>query len=159
MFRSERDGLSWAFLALFVLFVVLGVAQIVGDFRAISAWRHAATQPGEALIWGASAQRILPTGGGGYAGVFVLSSTRLRYIPRASARIRGAGPAEWSLDRLGTVSVEPNDHRRRVRGSRWVVVSVDREDPITLLNNHQDLLADDLHTALLRARQLRGPTG
>jgi hypothetical protein len=55
--------------------------------------------------------------------------------------------------------VEPNDHRRRVRGSRWVVVSVDREDPITMLNNHQDLLADDLHTALLRARQLRGPTG
>lgn len=158
VFRTDRDGLSWALLAVFVLFTVLGVAQIVGDFRAISAWRHVATEPGEALIWGTSAQRILPTGGGGYAGMFVLSSTRLRYIPRASARIRGAHPAEWSLDRLGTVSIEPNDHRKRVRGSRWVIVSVEQEDPITLLNNHQDLLANDLHMALLRAREQRRPT-
>ena len=157
VFRTDRDGLSWAFLTLFVLFAVLGGAQIVGDLRAVRAWRRVVTEPGEALVWGTSAQRILPTGGGGYAGVVVLSSTRLRYIPRASARIRGASPAEWPLDRLGTVSIEPNDHRKRVRSSRWVVLSVEQQAPITLLNNHQDLLADDLHTALLRARQHHGP--
>lgn len=158
VFRTNGDGLSWAFLALFVVFAVLGAAQIAGDLRAVGAWRLVVTEPGETLVWGTSAQRILPTGGGGYAGVFALSSTRLRYIPRALARIRGASPAEWSLDRLGTVSIEPNDHRKRVRGSRWVVLSVEQEDPITLLNNHQDLLGDDLHTALLRARQQSRPT-
>lgn len=159
VFRTDRDGLSWTFLAIFVLFTALGGAQIVGDFRAISAWRHVWTEPGEALVWGTSAQRILPNGGGGYAGIFALSSTRLRYIPRTSARIRGASPAEWSLDRLGTVSVEPNRQQKRIRSSRWVVLSVEREAPITLLNNHQDVLADDLHTALLQAKQQRRPTG
>jgi len=133
-----------------VLLIALG-AQIVGDVRAVHAWRRFPTDADEQLLWGTSAQLILPTGGAGFGGVFALSTTRLRYVPRWAARLRGVRPEEWPVEVLGPVSVEPVDRRRRYRGGRWVVLDVADRGSIVLLNEEQHLVAADLHDALVRA--------
>jgi len=91
-------------------------------------------------------------------GVFALAPARLGYIPRASTRIRVVSPAEWTADRLRRISIEPKEKQNGVRSNRWGVMSVKKEYPTTLLNKHRGLLANDLHAALLRARQQGKPT-
>jgi hypothetical protein len=152
VFPDDRDALWSATIVFWSLLIALSTAQFVADFRAVRAWRRFPTEGDERMVWGTSAQFILPTGGAGHGGVFALSTTRLRYAPRWFARLRGVRAQEWPIGALGPVSVQPYDGRRRVGGGRWVVLDVVGQPSLVILNTEQHLVAADLHSALSSAR-------
>jgi len=150
----DRDR-GWVWVTTLIAGVVLGLLALVAvvvDLRAPGAWRRLPVDPGERLVWGTTAQIVRPTGGAGLTGVLALSTARLRWVPRASARLRGSRPEEWPLDAVGTVSVQPVDHRRRARGGRWVVLEIVGREPLSVVSTEAHLVADDLWKALAAVR-------
>jgi len=142
-----RDGL-WYAMAIVVGLYGLSLAVLVGRIRAVSTWRRLPVEPGERLLWGTFAPRVLPTGGAAYPGRFALSTTRLRYLPDPVSRLRGVGAEEWPVAALHDVRVTPVDERRRLRGGRWVMVDVEGGEPITILSAESYLVADEMFEAL-----------
>jgi hypothetical protein len=136
--------------SLLVLAALL-VAQLV-QFRAYGSWRSLPVESGETLLWGTVAALILPAGGAGYGGRFVLSSRRLRYLPDLTSRLRGAQPAEWPVASIVGVEVSPVDHRRRLRGGAWVVIEIADAGPVTVLTPEPHLVAAEFHEHLARTR-------
>jgi hypothetical protein len=149
---DDRDAFWSTVVVVWSLLIAVSTAKVIGDVKAVRAWRRLPAEGDERMIWGTSAQFVLPTGGAGHGGVFALSTTRLRYAPRWFARLRGVHAQEWPRDALGPVSVQPYDGRRRVGGGRWVVLDVVDQPSIVILNTEQHLVAADLHTALSAAR-------
>jgi len=131
-------------LGAYVFLVVVGLLE----WRAPSAWRSAVLAPGERLLWGTSAARVLPGGGSGHDGVLVLTDRELRYEPRWTARLRGTHAESWPVASIGGVRVTPVDERRRRQGGRWVQVDVDGGPPVVVLTPETHLVADEVFTAL-----------
>ncbi|KQO81421.1 hypothetical protein ASF17_09480 [Frigoribacterium sp. Leaf263] len=133
--------------------VALGlvIAQLA-QFRAYGSWRSLPVEPGETLLWGTVAALILPTGGAGYGGRFVLSSRRLRYLPDLTSRLRGGQPTEWPVASIVGVEVSPVDHRRRLRGGAWVVLEIADADPVTILTPEPHAVAAEFHEHLASTR-------
>lgn len=129
--------------ALWLAFLLVLVAQ----YRSIDAWRRVDVGD-EQRRWGVLAARVLPTGGAGYEGTFVLTVERLRFVPGTVARLRGLHEASWPIAALTAVRVTPVDERRRRRGGRWVSIEVDGGDAITILTPEPHLVADELFDAL-----------
>ena len=153
LINDDRDGLWVATLVCWTVLIAASTVQFVADVKAVRGWRRLPVEGDERMVWGTSAQLILPTGSGGYGGVFGLSSTRLRYVPRWFARVRGLREQEWPVAALGAVSVQPYDGRRRLGGGRWVVLDVAGEASVVILNPEQHLVAADLHSALSGVRE------
>lgn len=142
-----RDGIWSTRLAITGLFV-LSVIFLALRLLAVTSWRRLPVEPGERLLWGTFAERVLPSGGAAYPGRFALSTTRLRYLPDPISRLRGAAAEEWPAAALHDVRITPVDARRRRRGGRWVMVDVEGGDPITLMSGEAHLVADELFEAL-----------
>ncbi|OII21908.1 hypothetical protein [Frigoribacterium sp. MCBA15_019] len=146
--QSEgRDG-SWFVMLTGTAFLAAAVVGLALRTLALSSWRGLPVGPGERLLWGTFADRVLPTGGAAYPGRFALSTTRLRYLPDPISRLRGVTGEEWPATALHDVRVTPVDERRRRRGGRWVMVDVDGGASITLMSNEAHLVADELFEAL-----------
>lgn len=129
--------------AVWLAFLVVLIVQ----HRSIDAWRRVDVG-GEQRRWGVLAARVLPTGGAGYEGTFVLTEDRLRFVPGTVARLRGLHEESWPITALTAVRVTPVDGRRRLRGGRWVSIEVDGGDAITILTPEPHLVADELFDAL-----------
>jgi hypothetical protein len=148
--RAQAEGRDGIWFVMFAVIVLFGTSVVVLALRtlAITSWRRLPVEAGERLLWGTFAERVLPTGGAAYPGRFALSTTRLRYLPDAVSRLRGATDEEWPAAALHDVRITPVDERRRRRGGRWVMVDVDGGAPITLMSNEAHLVADELFEAL-----------
>jgi hypothetical protein len=148
--RAQAEGRDGIWFVMFAVIVLFGTSVVVLALRtlAITSWRRLPVEPGERLLWGTFAERVLPSGGAAHPGRFALSTTRLRYLPDPISRLRGAVAEEWPAAALHDVRVTPVDERRRRRGGRWVMVDVDGGAPITLMSNEAHLVADELFEAL-----------
>lgn len=142
-----RDGL-WSAMLVFVVLYAASLVVLAGRLLAVTSWRRLPVEPGERLLWGTFAERVLPSGGAAHPGRFALSTTRLRYLPDPISRLRGVAAEEWPATALHDVRVTPVDSRRRRRGGRWVMVDVEGGDPITLMSGEAHLVADELFEAL-----------
>ncbi|VXC02984.1 hypothetical protein [Frigoribacterium sp. 9N] len=148
--RAQSEGRDGSWFVMLVGTVLFAAAVVVLALRtlALSSWRRLSVDPGERLLWGTFAERVLPTGGAAYPGRFALSTTRLRYVPDPVSRLRGVTAEEWPVAALHDVRVTPVDERRRRRGGRWVMVDAEGGAPITLMSNESHLVADELFEAL-----------
>ncbi|WP_123570734.1 hypothetical protein [Frigoribacterium sp. PhB118] len=148
--RAQSEGRDGSWFVMLVGTVLFAAAVVVLALRtlALSSWRRLPVDPGERLLWGTFAERVLPTGGAAYPGRFALSTTRLRYVPDPVSRLRGVTAEEWPVAALHDVRVTPVDERRRRRGGRWVMVDAEGGAPITLMSNESHLVADELFEAL-----------
>ena len=120
---------------------------LVAQYRGIDAWRRVDVGD-QQRRWGVLAARVLPTGGTGYEGTFVLTDERLWFVPGAVASLRGLHEESWPITALTAVRVTPVDGRRRLRGGRWVSIEIDGGDAITILTPEPHLVADELFDAL-----------
>ncbi|MGY3261439.1 hypothetical protein [Frigoribacterium sp. 2355] len=148
--RAQSEGRDGSWFVMLVGTVLFAAAVVVLALRtlALSSWRRLPVDPGERLLWGTFAERVLPTGGAAYPGRFALSTTRLRYMPDPVSRLRGVTAEEWPVAALHDVRVTPVDERRRRRGGRWVMVDAEGGASITLMSNESHLVADELFEAL-----------
>ncbi|WP_156463257.1 hypothetical protein [Frigoribacterium sp. Leaf172] len=148
---DDRTTFDVLLIGLMLVVAALSIGQLA-QIRAFGSWRSLAVEPGETLLWGTVAALILPTGGAGYGGRFVLSSRRLRYLPDLTSRLRGGQPAEWPVASIVGVEVSPVDHRRRLRGGAWVVLEIADADPVTILTPEPHAVAAEFHEHLASTR-------
>lgn len=148
---DDRTTFDVLLIGLMLVVAALSIGQLA-QIRAFGSWRSLAVEPGETLLWGTVAALILPTGGAGYGGRFVLSSRRLRYLPDLTSRLRGGQPTEWPVASIVGVEVSPVDHRRRLRGGAWVVLEIADADPVTILTPEPHAVAAEFHEHLASTR-------
>jgi len=131
-----------------VMAYALALVVLGTQFRTADSWRRVPLAPEERRLWGAAAAQVLPTGGAGHEGTFVLTDRQLRFLPGVVARLRGTRTGSWPIGSLAAVRVTPVDERRRRRGGRWVTVDLDGGGAVTILTPEPHLVADELFDAL-----------
>jgi len=144
---ATPDDLRWSSVV-FALFWTLALAAYAVQFLSADSWRRVPLAPEERRLWGTAAAQVLPTGGAGHEGTFVLTDRELRFLPGVVARLRGTSTGSWPIGSLAAVRVTPVDERRRRRGGRWVTVDLDGGGAVTILTPEPHLVADELFDAL-----------